>query len=197
MKSLFPELRCAIGSTLILSAVCCGLYPFLVYAIAQTAFPRQANGSLLTDTGGAVRGSALLAQAFTDAKYFHPRPSAAGNGYDAANSGGSNLGPSSQKLRDAIRDRVAAYRAENGLAEGEAVPADAVTASGSGLDPHISPRNATVQSARIAAARGWPVGRVQALIRDFTEPPQLGVFGAPRINVLRLNRALDGQGAGP
>src|SRR4029077_352924 len=113
---------------------------------------------------GSVRGSKLLGQAFCDPKYFHPRPSAAGNGYDAANSGGSNLGPTSQKLYDAIKDRIAAYRTENGLSETEPVPADAVTASGSGLDPHISLRNVELQVARVAKARSLSEDKVRNLI---------------------------------
>src|SRR5689334_126723 len=152
MKELFAELRGAVVVTLVLATVCCGLYPLIVFGIAQVAFPDKANGSLIQDSSG-VRGSKLLGQGFTGEKYFHPRPSAAGNGYDAANSGGSNLGPTSQKLNDAIKDRIDAYRKENGLKESNSVPADAVTSSGSGLDPHISVRNAEIQVARIAKAR--------------------------------------------
>src|SRR5438093_12718108 len=129
-------------STLVLAVVCCGIYPLIVFAIAQAAFYEKANGSLIVDKDGTVRGSKLLSQNFHGEKYFHPRPSAAGNGYDAANSSGSNLGPTSQKLNDAIKERIEAYRKENGLKETDAVPADAATASGSGLDPHISRRNA-------------------------------------------------------
>src|SRR6202030_3432363 len=130
MKEFFSEIRGAIMSTLVLAVVCCGLYPLVVFGIAQAFFHEKANGSLIVDSNGTVRGSKLLAQGFTDPKYFHPRRSAAGNGYDAANSGASNLGPTSQKLKDAIKDRIDAFRAENGLTEAERVPADAVTASG-------------------------------------------------------------------
>src|SRR4030095_16814884 len=137
MKEFFSQIRSAVVSTLLLAVVCCGLYPLIVFGISQAFFREKANGSLIVDPDGAVRGSKLLGQAFADAKYFHSRPSAAGNGYDATSSGGSNLGPTSRKLNDAIKDRVAAYRAENGLSESAAVPADAATASGSGLDPHI------------------------------------------------------------
>src|ERR1700754_3869416 len=130
MKSLFSEIRGAVVSTLVFAVVLCALYPLAVWAIAQTCFHDQANGSLIVEKDGAVHGSKLLGQNFTEPKYFHPRPSAAGNGYDAANSSGSNLGPTSQKLNDFIKDRVAAYRTENGLQETDPVPADAVTASG-------------------------------------------------------------------
>ena len=156
-------------STLVLAVVCCGLYPLVVFGIAQVAFRDKANGSLIVDKDGTVRGSKLLGQGFTGEKYFHPRPSAAGNGYDAANSSGSNLGPTSQKLNDAIKDRIDAYRAENGLKETDAVPADAVTASGSGLDPHISLRNAELQAPRVAKARGIEPQKVQELIRQNTD----------------------------
>src|SRR5215468_4591221 len=123
MKEFIAELRGAIVSTVILVLVCCGLYPLAVWGIGQAAFSHQANGSLITSADGTIRGSELLGQNFADAKYFHPRPSAAGNGYDTANSGGSNLGPTSQKLNDAIKDRIAVYRKENGLSETEPVPA--------------------------------------------------------------------------
>ena len=140
---------------------------------------------------GTVRGSKFLAQGFTAEKYFHPRPSAAGNGYDAANSSGSNLGPTSQKLNDAIKDRIATYRAENGLKETDPVPADAVTASGSGLDPHISLRNAQLQTARVAKARGLSEDKVRELDGTKHDGRDLGVFGESGVNVLRLNLALD------
>lgn len=173
------------------------VYPLAATGVAQAAFPHQAAGSLITDPDGRIRGSTLLAQPFAGPGYFHPRPSAAGAGYDAASSGGSNLGPTSQKLRDQVAGRVTAYRAANGLAATVLVPADAATASASGLDPHISPRNAELQAARVAQTRGWPTAHVQALVRAFTEPPQLGLFGDPRVNVLRLNRALDAASARP
>jgi K+-transporting ATPase ATPase C chain len=193
MKAFFSEIRGAVMSTLVLAVVCCGLYPLIVFGISQALFHEQANGSLIVGQNGTVHGSKLLAQGFTDAKYFHPRPSAAGNGYDAANSGGSNLGPTSQKLKDAIQDRIAAYRAENGLNESEPVPADAVTASGSGLDPEISLRNAELQVARVAKARGLSEDKVRELVQQNTDGRDLGVFGDPGINVLQLNLALDQQ----
>jgi K+-transporting ATPase ATPase C chain len=191
MKTLFSEIRSAVMSTLILAVVCCGIYPLVVFGIAQVAFPDKANGSLIVEKDGTVRGSKLLGQGFTAAKYFHPRPSAAGNGYDAANSGGSNLGPTSQKLRDAIKDRIAAYRTENDLKETDAIPADAVMASGSGLDLHISLRNAALQTARVAKARDLVKEKVRALIQQNTDGPDLGFLGEPGVNVLKLNLALD------
>jgi potassium-transporting ATPase KdpC subunit len=192
MKDLFSEIRGAVMSTLVLAVVCCGLYPLVVWGIAQVAFHDKANGSLIIEKDGTVRGSKLLGQNFTAEKYFHPRPSAAGNGYDAVNSGGSNFGPTSQKLNDAIKDRIAAYRKENGLQESEPVPADAVTASGSGLDPHISIRNAELQVTRVAKARSLGEDKVRALISQYTDSADLGVLGEPGVNVLRLNLALDG-----
>jgi K+-transporting ATPase ATPase C chain len=191
MKELFAEIRGAVVVTLVLAVVCCGLYPLVVFGIAQIAFPNKANGSLIVDSSGVVRGSKLLGQGFTADKYFHPRPSAAGNGYDAANSAGSNLGPTSQKLNDAIKDRIDSYRKENGLKETESVPADAVTTSGSGLDPHISLRNAELQGSRVAKARGMDIGKVRELVRANIDSPDLGFLGEPGVNVLKLNLALD------
>jgi len=191
MKQLLSEIRGAVMATLILAAVCCGAYPLVVWGIAQAGFRDQANGSLIVGKDGTVCGSKLLGQNFAGEKYFHPRPSAAGNGYDAANSSGSNLGPTSQKLNDAVKERIAAYRTENGLSETNAVPADAVTASGSGLDPHISVRNAELQAPRVAKARGLPLEQVLTLVRSNTDTPELGVLGEPRVNVLALNLALD------
>src|SRR5207253_3152752 len=173
------------------------LYPLAVFAFGQIFFHDKANGSLIVDASGTVRGSTLLGQQFTGDKYFNSRPSAAGNGYDAANSGGSNLGPTSQKLNDAIKDRIAAYRKENGLSETEPVPADAVTASGSGLDPHISLRNAELQVPRVAKARGLSEEKVRELVQENTDGRDLGVLGDPGVNVLGLNLALDTLGAQP
>jgi len=197
MKEFFSHIRGAVVSTLVLAIVCCGLYPLIVFAISQAFFYEKANGSLILDKDGAVRGSKLLAQGFTADKYFHPRPSAAGNGYDAMSSGGSNLGPTSQKLNDAIKDRVDAYRKENGLNEKEPVPADAVTASGSGLDPHISMRNAELQIPRVAKARGLSEKKLHELIEQNTNGRDLGLLGDPGVNVLSLNRALASVAARP
>lgn len=194
MNAFLSHLRAAVLGTLVLTAVTCGAYPLVVWGISQALFSDKADGSLIVGKDGTVRGSRLLAQGFTGEKYFHPRPSAAGAaGYDAASSGGSNLGPTSQKLDDAIKDRVAAYRAENGLKATETVPADAVTASGSGLDPHISPRNAELQAPRIAKARGLAVEKVLAQVHTHTDLAGFGFLGEPGVNVLLLNLALDGR----
>ena len=191
MKALFSEIRGAVMSTLILAIVCCGAYPLVVFGISQLAFHDKANGSLIVAKDGTIRGSKLLGQGFTGEKYFHPRPSAAGNGYDAANSSGSNLGPTSQKLNDQIKDRIEAYREENGLKETDSVPADAVTASGSGLDPHISLRNAELQISRVAKARNFSADKVRELVKQNTNGPDLGILGELGVNVLTLNLALD------
>jgi K+-transporting ATPase ATPase C chain len=192
MKELAQDLRSSVMAVLVLAVVCCGLYPLLVCGVAQVAFKDKANGSLIYDTSGTnVLGSRLLGQQFTGDKYFNSRPSAAGNGYDAANSGGSNLGPTSQKLADAIKERVADYRKRNGLKDSDPVPADAVTASGSGLDPHISPRNAELQTPRVARARGLPEEHIRQLIKQNTDGRDFGVLGDPGVNVLKLNLALD------
>lgn len=183
------------------------LFPTAVYLIAQAAFPFQANGSLLYDSQGKLIGSALIGQQFTQAKYFHPRPSVAGAGYDAANTSGTNLGPTSAKLiagkpddpatADAdesfagIKDLAKAYRQENSLPESAVIPADAATHSSSGLDPDISPANAALQAGRVAQARSIPLETVNDLIKRGTEGRFLGIFGEPRVNVLKLNLALD------
>jgi K+-transporting ATPase ATPase C chain len=179
-------------STVVLAVVCCGIYPLVVFGIGQAVFRDKANGSLIVDQGGTVRGSRLLGQGFTAEKYFHPRPSAAGaNGYDAASSSGSNLGPTSKKLMDAVKQRVADYRSENGLAADTLVPGDAVTASGSGLDPHISVKNALLQTPRVAKARGLSVEAVRDEIEKATSGRQFGILGEAGVNVLKLNLALD------
>jgi potassium-transporting ATPase KdpC subunit len=194
MKKHFSELRSAIAATLVLAVVCCGLYPLVVYGFAQVLFRDKANGSLIVEKDGTIRGSRLLGQQFTADKYFHPRPSAAGNGYDAANSSGSNLGPTSKKLNDSITQNVADYRTQNSLATNAPVPADAVTASASGLDPHISLRNAELQTPRVAKARSLNEDKVRELIKQNTDSADLGILGEPGVNVLQLNLALDGPG---
>ena len=196
MKNIFAEFGRSIVATIFFAVILCGLYPLIVYGAAQLLFPHQANGSLLVDKSGAVRGSALLAQNFTGAGYFHPRSSAAGsNGYDPTSSSGSNLGPTSSNLVANITANIATYRSDNNLATNAPVPADAVTASASGLDPHISVANAEIQVARVARARGIPEDRVRALVKQNTTGRDLGVFGEPRVNVMTLNFALDGLAA--
>lgn len=196
MKRLFAELRGAVMATLILAVVCCGIYPLVVFGISQALFRDKANGSLIVDSTGTVRGSQLLAQQFTADKYFHPRPSAAGNGYDATSSGGSNLGPTSKKLADSVAQNIADYRSQNGLGTNDDVPADAVTESASGLDPHISVRNAELQAQRVAKARGLPSEKVLELVHSNTDGPDLGFLGEPGVNVLMLNLALDNLSPG-
>ncbi|MFA5181740.1 MAG: K(+)-transporting ATPase subunit C [Syntrophales bacterium] len=184
------ELRTAMAATLVLAVILCGAYPLAVWGIVQAIFPNQANGSLIQLRGKTV-GSSLLAQGFKGAAYFHPRPSAAGQGYDAANSGGGNLGPTSRKLIDSVRERIALYRSENNLTPASRIPADAVTASGSGLDPHISVQNARLQVPRVAKARNMSPEALRQKIDLHTEDRDLGIFGEPRVNVLTLNLDLN------
>jgi len=193
MKTIFKEAVTSVLATIVLAIILTGIYPLVVYGAGQLLFPHQANGSLVEGPNGKLVGSAWLAQSFTSAKYFHPRPSAAGTGYDASNSSGTNLGPTSQKLADSVKAAVAQYRTENHLAADALVPADAVTSSGSGLDPHISVQNAKLQAARVAEARGMSVDAVTDQITKATEGPSLGIFGEPGVNVLKLNLALDSK----
>ena len=169
------------------------LYPLAVTGVARVAFPRRAGGSLVVDASGRPVGSELLAQGFRSPAYFQPRPSAAGEeGYDPRASGGSNLGPTSAKLRDRVAAEVARLRAANPSAP-ETVPAELVTTSASGLDPHLSPAGALWQVERVAAARGLAASRVRALVEESVEGRDLGVLGEPRVNVLLLNLAVDRQ----
>jgi K+-transporting ATPase ATPase C chain len=190
MKNILAELRTSLAAVVFLAVILGGLYPLTVWVLAQGLFPAKANGSLIVREGRVV-GSSLIGQNFAGAGYFHPRPSAAGQGYDALGSGGSNLGPLSKKLSDAVRGRIDAYRAENGLAAGAAVPPDAVTASASGLDPHLSLANALLQIPRVARARGISQTAVKRQVEKFTAGRDLGILGEPRVNVLLLNIALD------
>jgi K+-transporting ATPase ATPase C chain len=192
MKDFVAELRASIAATLLLAVLCCGIYPAVVWAVGQGLFSHKANGSLVR-VDGKVAGSSLLAQGFTAPKYFHPRPSAAGQGYDAASSSGTNLGPTSKKLIEDVKQRVASFRTENGLPPDARVPADAVTSSASGLDPHISVGNALLQAARVARARGIGEKDVLAKVGAHTEGRTLGFLGEPRVNVLTLNLSLDGK----
>ena len=165
-------------------------YPLTVTGVAQTLFPDQADGSLVRDAGGRVVGSALIGQPFAGATYLHPRPSAAGDGYDAAASSGSNMGPLNPDLIARVAESAQTIRAEDGPG---VIPADAVTTSGSGLDPDVSPAYARLQAARIARARGVSVQQVQSIIDSQTEGAFLGFIGQPRVNVLMTNRALDAR----
>ena len=203
LKHLRTSILLVVAAAILLGFV----FPLVIMGIARVAFPAQAAGSLLTRDGKVI-GSDLIGQSFTAPGYFHPRPSAAGSGYDATSSGGTNLGPTSAKLIngihkklpdgkddpgnfDGIRDLAAAYRKENALADSMPLPADAVTRSGSGLDPHISPANAKLQTPRVAKARGLGEEAVRRLIVENTEWRFAGLLGETRVNVLRLNLALD------
>lgn len=205
MRLTMKHLRPAILLTL-LFVIFFGLgFPALMFGLGR-AFPNQAEGSLIRDAKGNVIGSALIGQSFTKPEYFHPRPSAAGSGYDANSSGGTNLGPTSDKLIngvhnpkdptsdfDGIKDLTAKFRQENNLSADAVVPPDAVTRSASGLDPDISPTNAELQVARVAKARGKNPAEIRALVLLNTKGPFLGLFGDPTVNVLKLNLALDGK----
>ena len=187
---LTDELRPLFALTLLLLAITALAYPLVVTGIAQVVFPRQAGGSIVEVDGEPV-GSSLVGQVFTGEAYFRPRPSAAGDGYDAANSSGSNLGPTSQRLIDRVSADGAAFREGNAIQPGVMLPSDSVTASGSGLDPHISPATARLQVGRVASARGVSAEEIRALVDEFTEGRQLLLIGEPRVNVLSLNLALD------
>jgi len=195
VKTFLKEVLTSLRATLVFAVMLCGIFPLVIFAAGQLFFPRQANGSLLESKDRRILGSELLGQNFAGTKYFHPRPSAAGaNGYDAANSSGSNLGPTSQKLMDLVKQRAEKYRVENNLPANALVPGDAVTASGSGLDPHISTKNAELQSPRVAKERGLSVDAVSEAVARATDGRSLGIFGEPGVNVLKLNVALDSAG---
>ena len=185
MEQFLPAVRI----TLVLTVLTGMLYPALVTGIAQAIFHKQANGSLI-EVNGKVIGSELIGQKFTKPEYFQGRPSAAGDGYDAANSGASNFGPTNQKLVDRIKADAEKFRKENPDFSGP-IPADLLTASASGLDPHLSPASAAAQVARVAKARGVSVAQMQDFVNQHTESRQLGILGEPRVNVLKLNLALD------
>lgn len=183
----------AVLAFLVLTVLTGLAYPLAMTGVAQVAFPNRADGSLIKRDGKVV-GSRLIGQNFSAPRYFHPRPSAAGDGYDAMSSSASNLGPTNPALIAEVRKRVAEYRSENGLPAGSAVPADAVTASGSGLDPHISQANARLQAPRVARARGLSLDEVLTLVAEHTDGRPLGFLGEPGVNVLELNLALDSRG---
>lgn len=184
MKNLITSALMILVFTIVLG----GIYPFAVWGIGQMIFPHQANGSLVKNERGEIVGSELIGQQFAGAKYFHSRPSAAGNGYDASASSGSNLGPTSQKLIDRVKTGAETLQAENGAAK---IPADLVTTSASGLDPHISPAAAVFQIPRVAKERNMSETELKKLVAQFTEGRQFGIFGEPRVNVLKLNLELN------
>jgi K+-transporting ATPase ATPase C chain len=186
---MYKELKAAVLITILFTVLTGIVYPLAVTAAAQTLFAKQANGSML-ERGGKVVGSELIGQSFARPEYFHPRPSAAGIGYDGGGSSGSNLGPTNPALVDRLSKGAAQFRAENPTYKG-AIPSDAITASGSGLDPEISPANAKVQVARVASARGINPGTLQAFVEALTERRTFGVLGEPRVNVVKLNMKLD------
>lgn len=189
---MLQQLKPAFLMTLVLTVLTGLAYPGVVTGLCQALFPARANGSLIASNGVTI-GSELIGQNFTRPEYFHPRPSAAGNdGYDAGASQGSNLGPTSRKLIERVRDAVVKFRKENPAYTGP-IPADMLTASASGLDPHISPASAMAQAARVARARGIAPERAEQLVNRLIEGPQLGFLGEPRVNVLALNLALDRQ----
>ena len=194
MRALLRQLRPAFLMVAVFTLICGIAYPLLSTAVGQAAFGDKADGSLIR-RDGVVIGSKLIGQSFSAPQYFHPRPSAAGAGYDGSSSSGSNLGPLSPDLLAAVEERAATYRAENGLVDQALVPVDAVTASGSGLDPHISIANARLQVARVATTRGLDASVVEDLVRKYTDDRQLMVLGEPGVNVLELNVALDDLGA--
>jgi K+-transporting ATPase ATPase C chain len=191
MTMLRNQLRPAIVLTLVLCVITGLVYPGIVTGLAQVLFPHQANGSLITGADGTVIGSELIGQQFGRPEYFHPRPSAAGAGYDDTLSSGTNLGPTSAKLADTLIAQAVDSAVKNdGVVKGQ-IPSDMVTSSGSGLDPHISPANALLQVARVARARHADSATIRALVERHIEERQFGFFGEPRVNVLRLNLALD------
>jgi K+-transporting ATPase ATPase C chain len=191
--NMLKEIKTSALVTLILLVICCGIYPLVVEVAGQLFFPRQANGSLVLDTNGKPIASTLLGQTFSADKYFNPRPSAAGQGYDATSSSGSNLGATSQTLHDNVKQRVADYRKANNLPDTQLVPGDAVTASGSGLDPHISVKNALLQLPRVARARGLGNDELKKLVDQYTDGRDFGILGEPGVNIVKLNLALDGK----
>jgi K+-transporting ATPase ATPase C chain len=191
--SILKDIKTSVIVALILLVICCGIYPVVVWSVGQMLFPKQANGSLVLDANGKPIASTLLGQTFGADNYFNPRPSSAGQGYDASASSGSNLGPTSQALHDNVKQRVSDYRKANNLLDTQAVPADAVTASASGLDPHISIKNAMFQLPRVAKARNMSEDDLKKLVDKSTDGRDFGILGEPGVNIIKLNLALDGK----
>lgn len=191
--NILKEIKTSLIVTAVLLVICCGAYPLVIFGAGQLLFPKQANGSLVLDADGKPIASTLLGQTFSADKYFAPRPSAAGTGYDSTSSQGSNLGATSQALHDAVQQRVSDYRKANHLAADQLVPADAVMASGSGLDPHISLKNAALQVPRVAKARGMSEDEIKVLVVKYTDGRDFGILGEPGVNIVKLNLALDGK----
>ena len=191
--NLLKEIKTTAVITLVLLVICCVIYPLVVFGAGQLLFPQKANGSLIMGADGKPIASTLLGQTFGGAQYFNPRPSAAGNGYDSTSSGGSNLGATSQTLHDNVKQRVADYRKTNNMTDDQLVPADAVEASGSGLDPHISVKNALLQLPRVAKARAMSEDDLKKLVDQYTDGRDFGILGEPGLNIIKLNLALDGK----
>jgi len=190
---ILKEIRTTVVLTLVLLVICCVIYPVFVFGAGQLFFPQKADGSLVLEASGKPIASMLLGQTFSADRYFVPRPSAAGTGYDSTSSGGSNFGATSQALHDAVKQRVADYRKANNLLQTQLVPGDAVTASGSGLDPHISIKNALLQLPRVARARAMSEDALKKLVDQYTDGRDFGILGEPGVNIIKLNLALDGK----
>jgi K+-transporting ATPase ATPase C chain len=191
--NILKEIKATVVITLVLLVICCAVYPVFIFGAGELFFPAKAEGSLVLDANGKPIASTLLGQTFTADKYFAPRPSAAGTGYDSTSSGGSNYGATSQALHDAVKQRVSDYRKANNLPDTQLVPADAVTASGSGLDPHISIKNAVLQLPRVAKARGMSEDDLKKMVDKYTDGRDFGILGEPGVNLIKLNLALDGK----
>ena len=190
---MFTSIYRSVVATLVLAVILCVIYPLAVMGVGKILFNDKANGGIIIGSNGKPLGAKLIGQAFTRPEYFHGRPSSAGNGYDGANSSGSNLGPTNQKLADGLKANVDNVLKENPTLKKVKIPVDMVTGSGSGLDPHISPENALAQADRVAAARKVSVEEIKKLIEEHIEGPQLGLFGEPVVNVLVMNLDLDRQ----
>jgi K+-transporting ATPase ATPase C chain len=191
--NIIKELKATVVITLVLLVVCCLIYPVFVFGAGQLFFAQKADGSLIMGTDGKPIASMLIGQAFTADKYFAPRPSAAGTGYDSTSSGGSNYGATSQALHDAVKQRISDYRKANNLPDSQLIPADAVEASASGLDPLISVKNTLLQIPRVAKARGMSEDDLKKMVGQYTEGRDFGILGEPGVNVVKLNLALDGK----